>query len=84
MAVPKHLEDAAARMKEAEARIEQARTKPLTLQSQREWLAALTDHCVALAEIQAYNSESVHEKLHELAARTGVRKFPWRGAKGQG
>jgi len=76
MAVPKHLEDAAARLKDAQARIQRVRAKPATLESQQEWLAALTDASQALLEIQEYNNESVHEKLHELAARAGVRRFP--------
>ena len=29
-----------------------------------------------LSEVQAYCNESVHEKLHELAGRIGLRKFP--------
>lgn len=76
MTVPKHLEDAATRLKEAEFRIDEARQGPVTCESQKLWLEALTDYCRALAEIQAYNNESVHEKLHELAGRMGVRKFP--------
>jgi hypothetical protein len=69
MTVPKHLDNAAARMKEA-------RQGPLTCENQKAWLEALTDYCMALSEVQAYGSESVHEKLHELAGRTGLRKFP--------
>lgn len=76
MTVPKHLESAAAKLKEAEHRIEEARRGSATPDSQRLWLEALTDYCMALAEIQAYNNESVHEKLHELAGRVGMRKFP--------
>lgn len=40
------------------------------------WLEALTAYCEALADIHTYNNESVHEKLHALAGRTGLRKFP--------
>lgn len=76
MTVPKHLDNAAARMKEASFRIEAARQGPLTCENQNVWLEALTDYCVALSEVQAYCNESVHEKLHELAGRTGSRKFP--------
>lgn len=76
MTVPKHLDNAAARMKEASFRIEAARQGPLTCENQNVWLEALTDYCVALSEVQAYCNESVHEKLHELAGRTGLRKFP--------
>jgi hypothetical protein len=76
MTVPKHLEAAAARMKEATFRIEEARQGPVTCENQKVWLEALTDYCLALSEVQAYCNESVHEKLHELAGRTGLRKFP--------
>jgi hypothetical protein len=76
MTVPKHLESAAAKLKEAERRIEEARGGPVTCENQQLWLEALTDYGMALAEIQAYNNESVHEKLHELAGRVGIRKFP--------
>jgi hypothetical protein len=76
MTVPKHLEEAASRMKEAGFRIEEARQRPATCENQKVWLEALTDYCVALAEVQAFCNESVHEKLHELAGRTGLRKFP--------
>lgn len=76
MPVPKLLEEAVARLKEASARIDVAREKPPTLESLQEWLAGLTDFSHALSEIQEYNNESVHEKLHEIAARLGLRRFP--------
>jgi len=76
MTVPKHLDEAAARMKEATFRIEAARQGPVTCENQKIWLEALTDYCLALSEVQAFCNESVHEKLHELAGRTGLRKFP--------
>lgn len=69
MAVPAHLEDAAARLSEASWRIERAKEKPLTSASQREWLVALTDFSVALSDIQRFNNESIHEKLHDLTGR---------------
>jgi hypothetical protein len=76
MTVPKHLDEAAAKMKEATFRIDQARQGPLTCENQKVWLEALTDYCLALSEVQAHCNESVHEKLHELAGRIGLRKFP--------
>lgn len=75
MSVPKHLEAAAGKLKAASARIAQVRTGPATCDNQQVWLEALTDYCEALAEIQSYNNESVHEKLHELAGRIGLKKF---------
>lgn len=81
MAVPKHLEDAVTRLKAASYRIDEARAKPFTAESQKEWLEALTDFCLALSEVHEYNNESVHEKLHELAARAGLKQFPASGAR---
>lgn len=75
MSVPRHLEDAAARIKEATRRIAQAREGPTTCENQKVWLEALTDYCQALTDIQTYNNESVHEKLHELAGKIGLKKF---------
>jgi hypothetical protein len=76
MTLAKHLEDATARLREASVRIDEARALPANADSVRRWLEALTDFCAALADIQTYANESVHEKLHELAARAGVSKFP--------
>ena len=76
MAVPKHLEEAVGRLKDASSQIDALREKPITLESVKEWLVALTDYSKALSDIQEYNNESIHEKLHELAARAGIRRFP--------
>lgn len=80
MAVPKHLEDAVTRLKAAAFQIDQARAKAPSVESNREWLAALTDYATALSDVLEYNNESVHEKLHELAARAGIRQFPTGGS----
>ena len=82
MAVPKHLDEAVIRLKEASARIDEGRAKPLTLESLREWLVALTDYAVAMSDIQTFNNESIHEKLHELAGRVGLKEFPPASPKG--
>jgi hypothetical protein len=74
MAVPQHLEDAVNRLKDASWRIDQARPKASTIEHLREWLVALTDFSVALSDIQRYNNESIHEKLHVLAGR--MKKLP--------
>ncbi|MFU8818023.1 MAG: hypothetical protein ACNA7W_21960 [Pseudomonadales bacterium] len=71
MAVPKHLEEAAKRLDAAGYRIEQAREQPLSPESQREWLEGLTEFCMALSDVQQFCNESLHEKLHELAASLG-------------
>lgn len=76
MSVPKHLNEAVARLREASARIEAVRQRPLPPEGMRQWLEALSDCVAALADIQSFNNESVHEKLHLLAARVGVKTFP--------
>ncbi|MHB8875824.1 MAG: hypothetical protein ACYC8T_19220 [Myxococcaceae bacterium] len=73
MSLPKHLDEAAARLDRASERIERARAEPPTLESHREWLEALTDFVRALADIHQFTNESVHEKLHELAGRVGFK-----------
>ena len=75
MTVPRHLEEAAARLQEAEGKIASAREGPDSFENQRVWLEALTAYCKALADIHTYNNESIHEKLHELAGATGLKKF---------
>jgi hypothetical protein len=75
MSLPKHLEEAVSRLDSANWRIDQARKKPLSPESLQEWLTALTEFSSALAEIQQLNNESIHEKLHELAGRVGLKQF---------
>ena len=69
MSIPRHLEEAAGRLKDATYRIEGVRAKAPTLESLAEWAAALTDYCASLADIQSYNNESIHEKLAEIRER---------------
>jgi hypothetical protein len=76
MSVPQHLEAAATRLKDASMRIGVAREGPVTCENQQRWLDALTEYCMALGDIQSFNNESIHEKVHELAGRIGLRKFP--------
>jgi hypothetical protein len=76
MTVSRHVEEAAGKLKEAARQIALAREGPATCENQRIWLEALTAYCEALADMQTYNNESVHEKLHTLSGRTGLRKFP--------
>jgi hypothetical protein len=76
MAIPKHLDEAVTRLNEASARIDEARAKPLTLENLREWLVGLTNYARAASDVQAFNNESVHEKLHEIAGRVGLGQFP--------
>ena len=76
MSVPEHLDQAVARLQQASARIEAARAQRTSLDSVREWLEALTDLASALSDIHSFSNESVHEKLHDLAARAGLKSFP--------
>lgn len=76
MTVSRHVEDAAGKLQVAARQIVLAREGPDSCENQRVWLEALTTHCEALADIHTYNNESIHEKLHELAGRMGLRKFP--------
>ena len=76
MALPKHVDDAADRLHEAFARIEEARAKPTSPESLREWLVALTDYAQALMDLHEFTNESVHEKLHVLAGLLNLKQFP--------
>lgn len=76
MAIPRHLDEATARLKQAAAGIDETRQKPLSLESVKEWLVALTEYAMASVDIHTFNNESVHEKLHELAGRIGAKGFP--------
>lgn len=76
MSLASHVEDAVVRLKEAQARIVEARAKPATSETTQEWLEALSDFALALADIQTFNNESVHEKLHELRGRFGLERLP--------
>ena len=76
MTVSRHVEDAAERLQVARRQIALAREGPATCENQLVWLEALTACCEALADIQTYNNESVHEKLHALSGRMGLRQFP--------
>ena len=81
MAVPAHLEDAAARLSKASWRIDRAKGQTFTGESQREWLAALTDFSLALSDIQRFNNESIHEKLHDLTGRLERLSRSWSSAE---
>ena len=80
MSLKQVLESATAKLEESSARMQQARAEPATVENLRIWLDTLTDYTTAMAEIQSYNNESVHEKLHELAGKIGLRQFPRRRA----
>ena len=69
MSIPVHLEQAVARMKDASWRIDQAKDQPFSDKMVQEWLNAVTDFTTALSDVQRFNNESIHEKLHDLAGR---------------
>jgi len=81
MTLARHLEGAVNRMKDAAARVEQARKEPSSDESIRYWLTALSDFCVALSDIQSFDNESVHEKLRELAERMHVKAVTPHGGR---
>lgn len=68
MPVPKHLEEATRRLEDAEREISIVRELPLSLEGLARWLGALTSYAFALSEIHRFTNESIHEKLHHLAA----------------
>lgn len=72
MPVPKHLDDAVGKLKDATARVERCQAQPTSPALLRDWIEALTDFCFALADVHTFSNESVHEKLHELAERARV------------
>ncbi len=82
MTLPRHLEEAVSRLKEASWRIDQAKEKPLSLESLQEWLHALSDYTFALTDMHQAGNESIHEKLHELAGKVGIKKFRSSGLNG--
>lgn len=84
MALPQHVDEAANRLKAAAARIEDARGRAVTVENLRNWLGALTDFTQALSDVNSFNNESIHEKLHALADRMGLREFPASPRKGGG
>jgi hypothetical protein len=74
--LPKRLEEATDRLKDAALRIEAARAQAFIFDGVKQWLAALSDYAMALADVQSFNNESGHEKLHELAGCIGLRELP--------
>ena len=76
MTVSRHVEEAAGKLQEAARQIALVREGPDNCENQRAWLEGLTAYCEALADIHAFNNESIHEKLHALAGRIGLRTFP--------
>ena len=81
MSVPRHLDQSVGRLRVAGARIDAARQRSLSLESLRGWLEALTDFASALSDIHSFNNESVHEKLHHLSVRMGLKTFPGERAR---
>ena len=73
MTLSKHLDEAAERLERSAYRMAAVRSEPPTLAALHEWLSALTDYAEALSDIQRLGNESIHEKLHAIAGRAGVR-----------
>lgn len=69
MALLKHLEEAAERLKRASARMNAARTKSPSPENLHDWLDALTEYTVALSDLHDLNMEAIQERLDKLEAR---------------
>jgi transposase len=69
MALLKHMEEAAAKLSAASARIDAARHRPPTSDHLVDWLEGLTDYTRALAELQDLNTEAMQETLQEIERR---------------
>ena len=69
MALKKHVEEAADRLKHASVRIDEARAKPATLEHLQEWLGALTDYSCAVADLHDLTMEAMQENLDDLLRR---------------
>ncbi|UVT18379.1 MAG: hypothetical protein H8K03_11015 [Nitrospira sp.] len=70
------MEEAAGKLGVAARQIALAHEGPDTCENQNACLEAVTAYCEALADIHTFNNKSIHEKLHELAGRIGLRKLP--------
>lgn len=68
MALTKHLEEAAERLKKAGVQIEEVRGQPATLESLRVWLEAVTEYSFALSALHDITTEAIQEKLDDLEA----------------
>jgi hypothetical protein len=73
MTLAKHIEEATSRLESAQARIADAREQAPTLDNLDRRLSALEEAVTALTDMQSFNVESIHEKLHELAERIRVQ-----------
>lgn len=80
MAVPRQLDEAVARMERAALDLEAARSRPASPEGMRLWLEALTEYTLALGDVHRFTNESVHEKLHAVASRLGVRDAAFPGS----
>lgn len=69
MALMKHLEEAADRLKKSGAQMEEARGKPITAETMHEWLNAVTEYSFALSDLHDINMEAMQEQLDDLAGR---------------
>lgn len=69
MALKKHVEEAADRLKHASVRIDEARAKPPTPEHLQEWLGSLTDYSRAVADLLDLNMEAMQENLDALVRR---------------
>ena len=75
MTIAKHLEAAVTQLEDAQAQIDEVRNQAPTPENLKTWLEALTKASHALSDIQSFNNESVHEKLHALSDLAGQKNL---------
>jgi hypothetical protein len=66
MATTQLMRSAAERMEQAEKKLREVRESSFTPSALKEWLETLTDYVLAMAEVQEYGQQSVHEKLQAM------------------
>lgn len=66
MALEKQLQEATDRLRMALLQIDEVRAKPPTQNAMHEWLVALTDYALALAEVHDLNMEALQEGLEDV------------------
>jgi len=75
MTIAKHLETAVTQLEDAQAQIDEVRNQAPTPENLKVWLEALTQAIHAVSDIQSFNNESVHEKLHVLSDLVGHKNL---------
>jgi hypothetical protein len=75
MTLPEHLHQAMDKLEAASERIELAKGQSVSLETLRDWLSALTDFTLALAEVHEFDREEIDKFMHEMAGRVGLERL---------